>query len=232
MVAGCSGASATASPTTSAGVLPSRDSRLLASGLAGNLDKLASYRFTEDIYSGAAATSGPSATGAAGSGAIGGTRSLQVEGTVVNDGTRAVQVSMPGVQYVIVGSSAWATSDGTLWASVDNLADVLTLLPTAYYQTWFDPHVSGFSALGDETHNGIDCVHFSGSDSLGNLYASMTGAAFTADLWIARDGGFPVGGRYLIPVGANYSGFSFEITGVNDAANAVAAPTNVVALPS
>jgi hypothetical protein len=243
-VAACGGGAASPSPAAATGASPSSDIRLLPSGLAANLDKLASYKFAEDIYSGGGGGSGaPASPASSASGSasasgtlpLGGTRSLRVEGTVVN-GTgstgRSIELTMSGVRYVVVGTSAWSSADGALWASVDDLPDVLTLLPAAYYQTWFDPRVSGFGAVGEEDHNGIACTHFSGSQALGNLYASAAGGSFQADLWIAQDGGYPVGGRYLVPVGGYVSGYSFEITAVDDPANAVAVPTYVVPLPS
>lgn len=243
-VGACGGGAPSTAPASSSDGSAPPDVRLLTSGLAANLDKLASYKFSEDIYSGVDTGSAeplPESTlGAATaqatavvSGQPGGTRSLRIEGTVVSGpGGRSIAMSMSTVEYVVVGQVGWSSSDGDLWAPVDDLPDVLSLLPAAYYGTWFDPNVTGFRAVGEETHNGVDCTRFSGSDSLGNLYASQTGASFQADLWIAKDGSYPVGGRYLIPVGGSYSGYSFEITDVNDAANAVAVPTNVVALPS
>jgi hypothetical protein len=59
----------------------------------------------------------------------------------------------------------------------------------------------------------------------------------TADLWVAKDGNYPVSGSYGISgsAGGNMGGlgFSFDITHVNDAsANAITAPTNVMAIPS
>jgi hypothetical protein len=221
-----------------------------AAGLAANLDKLSSYRFTATIY---AATStdpsvipGPSdaASGTSSSAASGTSpgnsasvapsdgASVYIQGTVVNSASRSIRISIGAVQYVVVGSSAWTSVDGEVWALVDNVADVTKLLPAAYYNTWFDPHVSGFAAIGDEMRNGVACTRYSGSDTLGNLYASMTGATLQADLWVARNGSFPVGGRYLVPQAGRTSGFAFEITNVDDPTNVVAMPTNVVPLPS
>jgi hypothetical protein len=246
VVAACGGSAASPSPTAATGASPSPDIRLLPGGLAANLDKLGSYKFAEDIYSGggggspapdqaSSSASASAAASASGMTSPGGTRSLRVEGIVVNGagGTgRSIELTMSGVRYVVVGDSAWSSADGALWASVDDLPDVLSLLPAAYYETWFDPRVSGFSAVGEEDHNGIACTRFSGSQALGNLYASAAGGSFQADLWIAQDGSYPVGGRYLVPVGGYVSGYSFEITAVDDPANAVAAPTYVVPLPS
>jgi hypothetical protein len=220
-----------------------------SAGLAANLDKLSSYRFSEVIYSvppslgdGSAA---PSASGAVasvqsvspsgGQSAMpsGDAGSLRVEGIVVNGNSKSIQIAVGGIEYVVIGSSAWNSIDGgASWQAIDGLSSVLAMLPSAYYAIWFEPHVAGFGAVGDEARNGIPCTHYSGSRTLGNLYASITGAGFQAELWVAVDGAYPVGGSYVIPGGGSSSGYSFEITNVNDATNLVTAPTNVVALPS
>jgi len=245
-LAGCGGAAATPSARPSAATSASSDARLLTSGLAQNLDKLTSYRFSEVVYSSwtgslapasvAVGSAAASPTGSAGSTA--GTAGLdhgllRIDGVVVNrGGSRSVQLTMNGVEYIIVGNDAWVSVDGTVWASTDESGDVIAQLPAGYYAIWFDKHVSGFTAVGTEDHDGVSATHFSGTDSLGNLYASRVGASFQADLWIAVDGSYPVGGRYLVPTGGSVSGYSFEIAAVNDAGNAVAEPSNVVALPT
>ena len=256
-VASCGSGAATPSTPPASGSTHDPNVRLLSAGLAANLDRLTSYQFAEDVYSGAdtgspnpsasaeasaatqsaatqsAATQSAANPSALPSGPVG-TRALRIVGTVVNgaSGPASVWLSLSGRQYTIVGSTAWTSSDGVIWTVSDDPSDVLALLPAVYYGIWFEPHVASFTAVGQEQRNGIECTRFSGSDALGLLYASATGASLQADLWVANDGSYPVGGRYLIPVGSNYSGYSFEITAVNDAANVVAAPTNVVALPT
>ena len=82
------------------------------------------------------------------------------------------------------------------------------------------------------------CTHFKGNSSLSALYAGIAGvsANFQADLWVAKDGNYPVSGVYGFTASAGGQagsfGYSFDITNVNDASNQVTAPTNVIALPS
>jgi len=262
--AACGSGSSAPAPASSAQLTVGPGVRSLSSGLAANLDKLTSYRFSEVIYVGSGAAAGGSGSPSAGatssaSGAAtssggataslpasastgpgsstaapsaGPSGSLRIEGTVINSGSRSIRIEMAGVQYVVVGPSAWNSIDGDTWVPVDDISDVTALLPAAYYQIWFDPHVAGFGAVGDEARNGVDCVHYSGTETIGGLYASMTGGSFQAELWVARNGDYPVGGRYLIPQGPGDAGYTFEITNMNDAANAVTAPTNVVPVPS
>jgi len=242
LIAGCGSASGTPSPSATApaaSVAP--DQRLLESGLAAGFDRLSSYRFSEVIYSSwsgsvvpiaPAGSPGSTASAAAASIPIG-TGLLRIDGTVVNNGgVLSVRLTMKGVQYVIIGSSAWVSIDGELWALTDESSDVLDQLPANYYAIWFEQHVSGFAAKDASDHNGVASTHFAAADSMGNLYATRGTAMFQAELWVAVDGRYPVGGRYLIPTGNSVSGYSFEIYGADDAANVVAAPTNVVAVPS
>jgi hypothetical protein len=244
IVAGCAGS--VASPSSSAlssagGVVP--DARLLETGLAANFDKLASYRFSEVIYSSwngsVAPIVPPGSAGSPGSTASVtpsvpiGTGLLRIDGTVVNNGNvPSVRLTMKGVEYVIIGKSAWVSLDGAVWAVTDVGADVLAQLPATYYGIWFEKHASGFAAKDAGEHNGVASTHFAAGDSMGDLYATRGTATFQAELWVAVDGRYPLGGRYLIPTGNTVSGYSFEIYGANQASNVVAAPTNVVALPS
>jgi hypothetical protein len=60
--------------------------------------------------------------------------------------------------------------------------------------------------------------------------------SFQADLWVAKDGNYPVSGIYGFAAsspgqGASF-GYSFDITNINDASNIVTAPTDVVAIPT
>jgi hypothetical protein len=198
----------------------------LTSGLASNLDKLTSYKFTETI---ASASSGTSADSSG---------SFQITGTVINSPTKAMWINDLGVQFITIGDQAWSSFDGTTWVTSDpNDTSLTSLLPGNDYATWFDANSTGFSVAGDETKNGIACTHFKGSDSLSKLYSALGASAnFQADLWVAKDGNYPVSGVYGFT--GSYGGqsgsfgYSFDVTNVNDPSNKVEAPTNVMAIPS
>ena len=203
----------------------------LAPGLASNLDALTSYQFTESMADQGSAGSGqpvPSADGEVG-----------ISGTVVNRPTRSLSISAGGALYVIVGSQAWTSLDGTSWTAMDPTTSTLTdFLPAGFYATWFDAYAAGFKVAGDESKNGVQCVHYKGDSSLGSLYQGAAGASasFQADLWVAKDGNYPVSGVYGFSAssgsqGAGF-GYSFDITHVNDPSNTVAPPTDVLAIPT
>lgn len=203
----------------------------LASGLASNLDTLDSYQFSWQYSA--------SATGAS----AGDTGAVGTSGTVVNKPAKAYKINAFGLQVIVVGSQGWTSFDnGSSWmASTDYSSDsssLKDLLPTSLYGNDFDTNVASFTVKGDETKNGVACVHFTGNSNLGAAGAVLgVGATFQSDLWVAKSGNYPVSGFYGWTVTSNGQsgtwGYQFDVTHVNDAAaNTVTAPTNVVALPS
>jgi hypothetical protein len=232
VVAACGSSSASPnrpSPGASGGPGGSGPSSLVA-GLSSNLDSLTSYQFSETM---AGSSSGSQATPAAAGGVL-------ITGTVVNQPTRALSINASGAMYILVGDQAWTSFDsGSTWTTMDptdsSLAD---LLPGKNYATWFDAYASNFKAAGDEPKNGVGCVHYRGDSSLASQFQGTTGAGsnFLADLWVAKDGNYPVSGALGLSAAsasqADSFGYSFDITNVNDAANQVTPPSNVVAIPS
>ena len=145
----------------------------------------------------------------------------------------------------MVGDQAWQSTNGITWTAGDPTDTILTdLLPGHDYPTWFDAKATYFHAVGDETKNGVACIHYQGDKSLQGLYAGVAGTSvpFVADLWIAKDGEYPVSGTFGFAGAAGAAGaaegpsvswgFSFDIVNVNDSSNRVSAPSSVVALPS
>jgi hypothetical protein len=199
----------------------------LATGLSSNLDSLTGYQFTESM---AGSSMGGQATPAS-------TAAVLISGTVVNSPTRSISMTAYGVQYILVGSEAWSSYDGTTWTAMDPTDTSLTdLLPGKNYATWFDAYSTGFKVQGDETKNGVACVHYEGDSSLGSLYGAGASTGFQADLWVAKDGNYPVSGVYGFSAasagqGGSF-GYSFDITHINDGSNKVTPPTNVVAIPT
>ncbi len=230
VVGACGSSSSGRSPVSSGAANPATTGGgALVSGLSSNLDSLTSYRFTESL----AGASGPGeATPVA-------SATVSIDGVVVNKPARSLSLTAFGVKYVLVGSEAWTSFDGTTWTSMDPTDSSLTeLLPGKNYEVWFDANAADFKEAGDESKNGIQCVHYKGDSSLGSLYQGVTGnpAGFHAELWVAMDGDYPVSGIYGFSAtsggGGGSFGYSFDITNVNGASNAVAAPTNVVAIPT
>ena len=204
----------------------------LTSGLAANLDKLDSYQFSWQF------TATSSAATAADTG------SMTTSGTVVNKPAKAYKINNLGMQQVIaIGAQGWSSFDGgSTWMvdpSYSTTNDSLkSMLPTSLYGSNFDTNATSFTVKGNESKNGVDCVHYQGNSNLGALGAiAGVNATFRSDLWVAKNGNYPVSGFYGwggSTKGETESwGYSFDITHVNDAAaNVVAPPANVTAIPS
>ncbi len=197
----------------------------LVSGLSSNLDKLDSYKFSWSI----AGADGPSATASA----VG-----AISGTVINKPTKASSVNYFTALYVTIGAEQWMSPDnGATWITNPDPTSIDSMLPTSDYTAYFDAFATQYKQLGTEKKNGVDAVHFQGD--LGSLSA-MLGfggvANMKADLWIAKDGNYPVSGAfsYAFAVGTSGGTFSytFDITNVNDPANKVVKPANATEIPS
>lgn len=231
VVGACGSSSSTSNPLGLPGGVPGGgggNGSSLTSGLSSNLDQLTSYKFSWTVFgssSGTAASPGDSGT-------------MATSGVVVNKPAKAMSVNSFGIQYIQIGAQQWSSFDnGSTWNPGDSSTDLTSLLPTKYYSTWFDTNSTGFKVAGDESKNGVQCVHFKGDSSLGAMYqVAGVSASFTADLWVAKDGNYPVSGTYGFSASsggqAGTFGYSFDITNINDNSNQVTAPTNVVAIPS
>ena len=204
----------------------------LTSGLASNLDTLDSYQFSWQIT---AASAGASAAD---------TGTFGITGTVVNKPAQSYEINDLGMlQVIVIGSQGWISMDnGSTWMPSSDYSngssDLTSLLPDSLYGSDFDSNAADFKMVGEETKNGVDCLHYNDTTNLG-AGGALVGVAgtFTADLWVAKNGNFPVSGFYGYSASAGGQsgswGYSFDITHVNDAAaNTITAPTNVSASPS
>jgi hypothetical protein len=230
VVGACGSSSSTANPfgVPAGGGGGGGNGTSLTSGLSSNLDQLTSYKFSWTVFG--------SSTGA--QAAPGDSGTMGISGVVVNKPAKAMSVDYLGIMYVQIGTQQWSSSDnGSTWSPNDSPTDLTSMLPTKYYSTWFDTNSAGFKVAGDEPKNGVQCVHYKGDTSLGAMYqVAGVSASFTADLWVAKDGNYPVSGTYGFSASsggqAGTFGYSFDITNINDNSNQVTAPTNVVAIPS
>jgi outer membrane lipoprotein-sorting protein len=203
----------------------------LASGLASNLDALDSYQFSWQM------------TGSSSSATAQDTGSFGISGTVVNKPVQSYKINDLGmIQILVIGTQGWTSMDnGDTWMVTTDYSDPASLkdmLPTDLYGSDFDSNANQFSVAGEETKNGIDCIHYTSKTDLGVGGAILgVSGTFKADLWVAKSGNYPVSGFYGYSASAGGQsgiwGYSFDVTHVNDAsANAITAPTNVTSLPS
>lgn len=211
-------------------------------GAARALGNLTSYKFTMTIAGGSLgdliaglpdATEGP----------------FSVSGTVINKPEKAADVTVAGLVHVIsvagfdyldvglTGQFTKSKSGGTSEPSGGggsgvggpSLADSLS--PAAVCSSV--DLSSGFENVGSEKKNGVESDHYQATPSSLAQYAStlgITDANWTGDVWIARDGGYPVSFSIVAKDGATNAvvyQVAFDLSHINDSANSVTAPENV-----
>jgi hypothetical protein len=251
VLSACSGGSATPTPApTGSGAAGQPSATIQPSptpaGLAGAAAALAartSYRFTLIVEGGSIGDTLSMLPVESADSAV-----YELKGTIVNKPEKAADVIVTGMVHVIsVGGSDYVDKavDGKLAgeftkydlsgptsgssdepgpsASVGSLAD--TLSPVYFYST-FD-FTKGFDKQESVTVSGVEADHYVANDAgkaalgvLGSV-AGISDANWTGDLWIAKDGGYPV--KMVIAVFQR----QLTITNVDDPENKVTAPTNV-----
>jgi hypothetical protein len=230
LVAAACGGSSSTNNLPGGGNGANANASALAAGLAANLDKLDSYQFSWQFTA---------ASMAAGSKETGG---YQTSGTVINKPVKSYKINNLGaVQIIVIGPKGWVSYDnGSTWMEDATYASdpnaLKGLLPTSLYGTNFDTNAGEFKVVGEEKKNGVDCLHYQGSSALGAAGVVVgVSATFKSDLWVAKDGSYPVSGFYgwtaTTAEGSGTWGYSFDITNVNSSSNKVDAPTNVTPTP-
>jgi hypothetical protein len=151
-------------------------------------------------------------------------------GIIVSSPEKASDVTVMGIETIEVGGKTYIKM-GTTWieskdSSSSSTADSLS--PEKMLGAYVGPSMaSGYKAAGDEQKNGVATVHYSGDASMMSEYGSLlgvTGGTWSADVWIAKDGGYPVSVKIAASGGSSDFEFSMDITNVNDPANKVVAP--------
>ncbi len=231
---------ASGSPVAAGSSAPVANQLVTAASFFGsataNLADLTSYRF-------AVAMEGQGVTTEAGT--SGG--SVKMTGTVVLKPARAVRFDLTAsstdaaasesqLSYVLIGDRAWVGADGMLTevpaAGAEGMAGSFdAFLPEKLFSTNFTDFASGYKLVGDEEKNGVACHHFQADTAVLEQYATLHGVTgdWHADVWIAKDGGFPVswavrGSAAAGGASGTYS-MSVDITNINDPANKVTAPS-------
>jgi hypothetical protein len=162
---------------------------------------------------------------------------LEMEGTIIFRPTQAADIAISmGAEgqklemgYRLIGDKAWV-SLGDAWMespaedaqkTIDSFAADKMLGSFA--------SVGGLTAVGEETRNGVETVHYSApADVVGQALGTSIGladATWSMDFWVAKDAGYAV--AYAV-VGKGASGsfeMTLDVTDINNPANAVEEPT-------
>jgi len=233
----CGGSSATAAPGSSnnGGNAGSDNADGNGSGLAGAasaFSKIDSYKFSMtlvggDLGSTLAMLGGPSPSGNA---------PFTYSGTMLVKPAKAAEINMRGFHVIEIGGYDYldiGDTGGFVKSAVEGTGMTDSLSPIQMFQNVVDPSViNGYKKVGSETKNNVVTDHYQASASALAEYGSMlsvTGATWTADVWIAQNGGYPVSMSILAKASDNSIVYEIQldITNINDPANKVTAPTNL-----
>ena len=202
------------------------------SGAVSALSDINSYKFSMTLAGG---DFGSMLSALGGAGASG-NAPFTMSGTIVEKPTAAADITMAGFHIIEVGGTDYLDMGGTgsfisYPASGTSMAD--SFAPSTMFSSMMDPStLAGFTKVGTEQKNGVSADHYQASQAVLSQFgtaAGVTAANWSADLWIATSGGYPVS-MAIIGTAADKSiayEILFDITNVNDPANKVTAPTNV-----
>ena len=218
--AGAGRAGATSSPDTGLG------------GAASAFAKVSSYNFSMTLAGG---TFSSMLSMLPTSSAVG-DAPFTIGGTITAKPQEAADIKMIGLHIIEIGGQDYLDMAGT--GSFDQITISGTKLaerfsPATMFATAINPEtVGGYDKVGADTKNGVQADHYQASSAglatLGSI-AAITGATWTADGWVAQDGGHPVS-LAIVGTAANKSivyEVRFDITNVDDPANKVTVPAKV-----
>jgi hypothetical protein len=103
---------------------------------------------------------------------------------------------------------------------------------TIYQSSVVSSASSGYSLVDTGAKDGVDAIHCTASPASLEAYGStlgVTDATWTSDVWIATTGAYPVSVALVAKLKDNTIAYEvlIDLSKVNDAANAVEAPTNI-----
>ena len=167
-----------------------------------------------------------------------------VAGTVVNKPSFAVQFTYVDQEIIEIHGKNW-TKNGSSW-TLSPYPDLPTTYdsygPAILFAHYFTASSAAYyTSAGDETVNGVPTTHYKADPtSLTYMtnYWGVTAAsgqlAPTADIWIAKSGGYPVRWKVAAPNvkvvpgsgGSTVFEFLVDITKANDAGNVIHVPAS------
>jgi hypothetical protein len=233
-VAACGGNKGTTAPGSSATAGSSAEATEQPSSGGGGADlsgagskfsNINSYKFSMTILSSDLTSSLSALTGGSANAAI------VFSGTVIAKPEKAADISIGtlriievgGQQYMDLGSGTFISTPVTGTSMADSFS------PAEMFSSVVDASTArDFDKVGTENKNGVSADHYTANAAALAEFGKMTDVTadnWTADLWIATDGGYPVS---MAIVGKNAGTvvyeILFDITNVNDPANKVTAP--------
>ena len=211
------GGNATNAPATQGGGQAATPAAANGGGLSGAVDafsSIKSYRFSMTMKGGTY-------------GSLLGND--PITGTIVVD-PPAADMTLMGMEVREVGGKSYVKM-GDTWAestdkSTTSMADSMS--PAKMFGSYLDPSMaSGYKAAGDEQKNGVATTHYVAAADVMSQYGDLlgvTGGTWSAEVWVAKTGGYPVSMKLANTGGSSDFLFSMDITNINDSANVVDAP--------
>jgi hypothetical protein len=231
---GAGASQATAKPTLSGGGGGGGGGGDL-SGAAANLDNITSYKFSMTLAGG----QWGSMLGMLGGGASEtGNAPFTITGTIVTKPDKAADISLAGLRMIEIGGMDYIDLGTGQFMSTpqsgSSLAD--SFAPSEMFSSMVGSVSTGFNKVGTEQKNGVAADHYQGTDAAFAGLDTLSGvqnATWTADVWIATEGGYPVSMAVIGTVnGEMVYEILFDVTNVNDPGNKIEVPSNVMTLPS
>jgi hypothetical protein len=240
--AACSSSTGTASPAASATSTPTGPAATGQPGNSGtgagltdaaaNLSNATSYKFKMTLSGGnfGQTVSLLSAAGASGDGPF------TLSGTVLSKPAKAADVQLTGFHIVEVDGYDYIDTGlgGFVKTPVSDAGWADSVSPVTMFTSSIGASTSGnFLKVDSGTKNGVNTDHYQASSGAFDEQASIlgiAGATWSGDVWIAADGGYPVSAAVVAKAADNSIAYemTFDLSNVNDPANSVVAPTNVV----
>ena len=199
-------------------------------GAGSNFANIKSYKFTMTLAGG---TFGSMLSMLGSAGSSGGS-SFAISGTVVTDPAPAADIVVAGMHVVELGGYDYIAMGGLGFTKVPMSGSGLAagFSPSKMFSsTVAGTSAGGYQLAGTESKNGVSADHYTASASTLSGYGSLLGvtenATWSSDVWVAKDGGYPVS----VLLEAKASGgsvayeMSFDITNINDPSLTVTAPS-------
>jgi hypothetical protein len=251
-VSACGGSSSTQAPTPSSGSTATiseatatpQASLQIVPGSQATVDAMAALTSYKFKMTQAGTDAVDTITNLTGEATADGT--VAFTGTIVLKPARAADVTTTGLQIIFVdgndymdvggqgfGMTALPTpgpSDGTGPTADEMLSQSDEFTPAAAYAAL---RLKGYAQVGTETKNGVECDHYQPSTAAlaeFGSFLSIKNATWAADIWLARDGGYPVSLSIVATAKNGTIPYEvvFDLSNINDPANKVTAPENVI----
>lgn len=199
------------------------------SGAEAAFANMTSYKFSMTLAGG---TYGSMLSGLGG--AASGGSGFAVSGTVTVKPEKASDVmvlgmhtiTVGGFDYTDLGTGQFAKSPSSGTSTADSFS------PSSMFSS--AGSMSDYSKVGSENKNGVDTDHYQANPSafagMGSSLGVPANATWTGEIWIAKNGGYPVSSAIFAKTGDGTVAFqmTFDITNINDSSLKVTAPTNIM----